>query len=575
MISLEDHLGLLDHGKLADLVGDARLVELLNSLQAQDGAIPNRGRLVLDLIGGPSQLLENSKKRRQLFLSLSTQHEEALKKALNTADLYKLRLTEPRRRSLYRAFGLEATAGREDEEAPSSYAVKVCSPSYGLFAHQSRVLLEAEEALARSGSVMIHMPTGAGKTRTAMHLACRHLNSREKGVVLWLVSGIELCEQAADEFEEAWSKLGERPLPVLRIWSSANAVDTSSFSAFAQRDLDEAAASEAAAPFADERWPMQLGDGFVVASLESLTSLLQQWQPGETTARAKDVSLIVFDEAHRALASTYREAIETMNWGASLVGLSATPGRHHHGQDSASDRGLAELFADRKVVVHFDAYASPVDALVGHKFLSKLQRERMDVASSALSEEELVRIRARLAQAYDLDEAGLRSIGLDVTRNLQICSRVQRLVQTEGHRRVIVFAASVEAAIVLANLLQTRGVDASAVSAATRSNERKAILERFKSEEETPFVVVNFGVLTTGFDAPNTSAVVVARPTNSIVLLSQMAGRAIRGPRVKGTADALLVTVVDTAIPELADTAAQFHAFDEAWAQSAPPSQRS
>jgi superfamily II DNA or RNA helicase len=71
--------------------------------------------------------------------------------------------------------------------------------------------------------------------------------------------------------------------------------------------------------------------------------------------------------------------------------------------------------------------------------------------------------------------------------------------------------------------------------------------------------------LTTGFDAPKTSAVVIARPTTSIVLLSQMAGRAIRGVRVGGNRTAKMVTVVDTAIPELVETIDQFHAFDESW----------
>jgi hypothetical protein len=44
-----------------------------------------------------------------------------------------------------------------------------------------------------------------------------------------------------------------------------------------------------------------------------------------------------------------------------------------------------------------------------------------------------------------------------------------------------------------------------------------------------------------------------------------MAGRAIRGKRVGGNDTAVLITVVDTSIPQLVDTVQQFHAFDESW----------
>ena len=62
-------------------------------------------------------------------------------------------------------------------------------------------------------------------------------------------------------------------------------------------------------------------------------------------------------------------------------------------------------------------------------------------------------------------------------------------------------------------------------------------------------VMVNYGVLTTGFDAPATSAALIARPTRSLVLYSQMVGRATRGTRVGGNAQAEIVTVVDPHLP--------------------------
>lgn len=75
----------------------------------------------------------------------------------------------------------------------------------------------------------------------------------------------------------------------------------------------------------------------------------------------------------------------------------------------------------------------------------------------------------------------------------------------------------------------------------------------------------NFGVLTTGFDAPKTSAVVIARPTRSLVLYSQMVGRAIRGVRAGGNPSAEIVTVVDPMLPGFGSIAEAFVNWEDVW----------
>ena len=78
-------------------------------------------------------------------------------------------------------------------------------------------------------------------------------------------------------------------------------------------------------------------------------------------------------------------------------------------------------------------------------------------------------------------------------------------------------------------------------------------------------ILVNYGVLTTGFDAPKASAVVIARPTRSLVLFSQMVGRAIRGPKAGGTEACEVVTVVDPSLPGFGDVAAAFLNWEDVW----------
>jgi len=52
-------------------------------------------------------------------------------------------------------------------------------------------------------------------------------------------------------------------------------------------------------------------------------------------------------------------------------------------------------------------------------------------------------------------------------------------------------------------------------------------------------------VLSTGFDAPNTNAIMIARPTTSPVVYSQMLGRGLRGPKVGGNKECILVDIKD------------------------------
>jgi len=58
-------------------------------------------------------------------------------------------------------------------------------------------------------------------------------------------------------------------------------------------------------------------------------------------------------------------------------------------------------------------------------------------------------------------------------------------------------------------------------------------------------ILCNYGVLTTGFDAPKVEAVVIARPTDSPVLYEQMIGRGMRGPLNGGTVECRIVDLID------------------------------
>lgn len=407
---------------------------------------------------------------------------------------------------------------------------QVC-PAYPLFPHQARAARRTIDKL-RSGErrVLLHMPTGAGKTRTAMNIIAEQLREFPDQAVVWLAHSEELCEQAASEFEKAWGYLGSHKVNVRRFWGS--------------RSLD----------------PNLIEGDFIVAGLPKMTALVRR----DLSAIGKigrQSGLVIMDEAHQAIAPTYQlilDALVDPYPETSLLGLSATPGRTWN--DIDRDDQLARFFARQKVVLEIEGYANPVEYLIDEGYLAKVTfRSVFHESGFTLGEAD----REQIEEDFEIPKQVLEQLAEDEVRNLLVLSAIEDLAQR--HQRVIVFATTVEHSDLLAYVLRARGLWARSVTGSTPGSERLAILDQFKASSDEPRVVCNFGVLTTGFDAPQTSAAVIARPTTSLVLYSQMVGRAIRGPEAGGNAAAEIVTVVDSALPGFGDVREAFLNWEDVW----------
>ena len=108
-----------------------------------------------------------------------------------------------------------------DERAPRDIHPSLvgAKAGYSLFEHQRRTAKRAYSTLSEDPrKVVLHMPTGAGKTRTAMHMICEFLKRNEPTVVCWLARNAELLEQAVEEFHKAWGFLGDREVSLIRYW---------------------------------------------------------------------------------------------------------------------------------------------------------------------------------------------------------------------------------------------------------------------------------------------------------------------------------------------------------------------
>lgn len=93
-------------------------------------------------------------------------------------------------------------------------------------------------------------------------------------------------------------------------------------------------------------------------------------------------------------------------------------------------------------------------------------------------------------------------------------------------RQTLVFATNVAHSQHIEREFRAAGIIATHIDAYTDTEMRREAIERFKAGEIQ--VLTSVGVLTTGFDAPNAEAVVLARPTKSLMLHIQMIGRVLR-----------------------------------------------
>ena len=95
------------------------------------------------------------------------------------------------------------------------------------------------------------------------------------------------------------------------------------------------------------------------------------------------------------------------------------------------------------------------------------------------------------------------------------------------------------------------------------SVDRTEAITSFKDRQNPVNILINYEVLTTGFDSTNIRCVFITRPTQSIVLYSQMLGRGLRGPMMGGNEECLLVDIKDNLGRYDADMA--FSHFDAYW----------
>lgn len=365
---------------------------------------------------------------------------------------------------------------------------------------------------------VLTLPTGAGKTRTAVESLIEwRLSQPRRQTVLWIAQSEELCEQAVQAFREVWTDLGHRndqvrrTMEIARLWGSASVPS----------DPD-----------------------IVVASIQKLDAVLRGTNDDtqqELELLRENLGAVVVDEAHRMLAPSYSRVLRFLGIELGqkapvpVIGLTATPFR----RVDTETRQLAERFHSR-LLSSRSLGDDIVSELRRRDVLSRPEHKVLSYAGSGFQMDDVESYREYFDQFEDFHPAFLREIGESDARNRAL---LKQLLELPPDWPTLFFGCTVEHSIAMAVLLRRAGRAAEVVTSNTRSATRRALIEQFRGERLS--VLCNYGVLTTGFDAPAVRALVVGRPTTSPVLYEQMIGRGMRGPRFGGTESCLVVDLED------------------------------
>jgi DNA repair protein RadD len=398
-----------------------------------------------------------------------------------------------------------------DREVKSaSFEVGVPKPLKPLHEFQNDLKSQIISLLIKGRSrFLVQMPTGSGKTRTVLQSAIEFESKMELirggGYFLWIAHTEELCEQAIETFSVVWQAIATHQTVVHRMYGAY------------ELSLTESAG------------------GLLVGTFQKLTSLLASDSIILRHIESK-LKLIIVDEAHKSTATTYAHLIENLfnKSDASLVGITATPGRH--GDKESENLELAKFYDKTLLAPAFEG--NPIVRLREKGILSKLKRVVIET-NCVIPLHEKDEGNNQVEQ--DLSQSTLKNLASNSTRNEQILEVLEK--QVALGLDCLVFACSVAHSRLLAAALAYKGINALSLDSSIARTRRNATIQSFK--EGPCNVLVNFGILTTGFDAPNIGAVVITRPTSSVVLYSQMIGRGLRGPVMGGSKNCTLIDIKD------------------------------
>ena len=336
----------------------------------------------------------------------------------------------------------------------------------GLRDYQQEMKLRLFEEWELHRSVMVQMPTGTGKTHLLAAVVKEFLCGGGVGMRVWIVAHRrELVEQ----IEETVARYGMGKEP-----------DKSAKNGRTGKDS----------------MPEESGRVRVV----SIQWLSRNWKNIEEAP-----GLIVIDEAHHALAETYRELWKRYPE-ARKLGMTATPCRLNR-------KGFTDLF-DTLIT------SWSIAEFIGRGWLSSFDYVSIRANSR---EQRLVDSLKKRGADGDYQVKEMNAVLNRETGIRQLYESVRRYA---AGKKGIVYAVSIAHARQIAAYYSLHGVESVAIDSRTPALERKELVEDFRRGRIS--VLVNVDIFSEGFDCPDVEFVQLARPTLSLAKYLQQVGRGLR-----------------------------------------------
>lgn len=356
-------------------------------------------------------------------------------------------------------------------------------------------------------SGILSMPTGSGKTRTSVYYLLHDMVSKGYQVI-WLCHRSMLIEQAAEQFYKF--------APIIKD-------ENDNMEQFKIVCISSKHASVRA---------LQEDDNLIVASVQSLCNNTV-YLPNILAEKV----IIVVDEAHHALAPSYRRIIKSVRQtrpNAKLLGLTATPVR-------LTEKATGKLMSifDNKII-----YSVAMSKLIADGTLAKPQyipREtNMDIETMIELDE-----RKYIQKWGEFPESLVEKVAKTNERNELIIDEYVR--HQEQYGKTIIFALNAIHCDTLNEMFRKKGIRSGYVYTMIGDAENQRTIDRFRNNdrEDGIDVLININILTEGSDIPDIQTVFLTRPTTSDVLLMQMVGRGMRGSGCGGTDTVNIVDFCD------------------------------
>ena len=250
--------------------------------------------------------------------------------------------------------------------------------------------------------------------------------------------------------------------------------------------------------------------------LSSVKAMSIQWLMRHYDEIEEEPGMIVIDEAHHALAKTYKEMWERFPK-AKFLGLTATPCR-------LNGKGFTDLFD-----ILVQSWSVP-------EFISKGRLATYDfvsIKSDGVTQRLIDSLQKRGADG----DYQNKEMDMLLNKKPSIERLYQSLEEFGKDRKGIVYAINISHAQKITKLYQEHGVKAIAIDSKTPAVERQQDIEAFKKGDIQ--VLVNVDIFSEGFDCPDVEFVQLARPTLSLAKYLQMVGRGLRV--VKGKKNSVII----------------------------------